>query len=389
MATSVQIRQKLAELSGKRADIEKKSGEAQKRKSSKESEAADRRASAERSSSRAMQQSYVRQAESAQKAALAEGKKIADLSKKLADIARDEGSRNKELTTALKSETAANARAADKARKEREKEERRLAELRKADDRLRQRERLADKQRHREEQVRHERSRLEDQATAAALIGQTERRLAERIEAIRAPRQEQLRILYATATPHGDLRVDEEIRRVRAAVKASTHRDQVAIEHLPAVTAGDLLDGLTSFRPHVVHFSGHANENVLVFDDGSVAHGDGHSVTARALKSAVEAPDEPPTLVVLNACKSARQLESLLGKVALAVGMSESIGDVDALTFATRFYRTLAEGQSVSAALATARADMEMNGLPDHDLPTLAALDGVDPTTVRLVIAPD
>jgi hypothetical protein len=79
-------------------------------------------------------------------------------------------------------------------------------------------------------------------------------------------------------------------------------------------------------------------------------------------------------------------LESLLGKVPLAVGMSDSIGDVDALTFATRFYRALAEGQSVSAALALARVDMEMNGLADHDLPTLAAVDGIDPTTVHLVI---
>lgn len=67
--------------------------------------------------------------------------------------------------------------------------------------------------------------------------------------------------------------------------------------------------------------------------------------------------------------------------------MSDSVGDADAITFATRFYRTLAEGQSVSAALATARADMEMNGLPDHDLPTMAALPGIDPTEVRLVIA--
>jgi hypothetical protein len=29
---------------------------------------------------------------------------------------------------------------------------------------------------------------------------------------------------------------------------------------------------------------------------------------------------------------------------------------------------------------------MEMNGLPDHDLPTMATLPGVDPTTVQLVI---
>lgn len=41
--------------------------------------------------------------------------------------------------------------------------------------------------------------------------------------------------------------------------------------------------------------------------------GPGRAVTAQAFRSAVEVPDEPPMLVVLNACKSAAQLEALLG----------------------------------------------------------------------------
>ena len=65
--------------------------------------------------------------------------------------------------------------------------------------------------------------------------------------------------------------------------------------------------------------------------------------------------------------------------------MADTIGDVDAITFATRFYRSLAESQSVAAA----RAEMEMNGLPDHDLPTIVTLPGVDPADIRLVIVPD
>jgi len=160
----------------------------------------------------------------------------------------------------------------------------------------------------------------------------------------------------------------------------------VKIRHLPASTPGDLLDGLTEFRPHVVHFSGHGNESVIVFDTGAEEHNDGQPVHAGPFKNALEAPDEPPILIVLNACNSAHQLTSLLGKVRMAIGMSDSIADVDAITFATRFYRTLAEGQSISAAIASARADMELNGLPDHDLPALVTAEGIDPTTIRLII---
>lgn len=389
MTSSAQIRDKIADLAKKRADIEKKIGDAQRAKSSKEGEAASKIASANRTSSASTHRMHMRSADSAQKAALSEGKKIADLSKKLADIAKDEGQKNKDLAAALKSETAAQKRADDKARKDREADEKKQREQRRAEEIRRQQERLADEQRHLDVQAHLELNRMQDQAAAAALVAASEERLSERIDLIRAPKKEQLRILYATAASRGDLRVDEEIRRVKAAVRASTHRDQVLIDHLPAATPSDLLDGLTSLRPHVVHFSGHANENVLVFDTGSPQKGPGKQVTANAFKSAINAPDEPPTLVVLNACKSAAQLNSLLGKVAIAIGMNNSVGDADAITFATRFYRTLAEGQSVSAALATARADMEMNGLADHDLPTMALLPGIDPTEIRLIISDD
>lgn len=371
MASSTQIRKTLANLTAKRADIEKKISQAHQRKAAKEQEAASRATSAGRTSSDASRRMYLRQEEGARRAALAETKKITALSMKLAEVSGDEGKRNKELAKALEREANAEIRAAATERSKRERAERGKQTQRKTEERRRQQE------------------RVKDQQTAAALVSKTEQRLTRRIDGIRPPRKEQLRILYATASPGGDLRVDEEIRRVKQVVRASTHREQVLIEHLPAATAGDLLDGLVTFRPHVVHFSGHADDTVLVFDDGSDTFGEGHHVTARAFKAAVEAPDEPPMLVVLNACKSAAQLNALLGGVPLAIGMSDSIGDVDAITFATRFYRSLAEGQSVAASLAAARAEMQMNGLPDHDLPTLAAVDGLDPANVRLIIAPE
>lgn len=216
---------------------------------------------AAKASSESTRRSYQRQAESAQTAALAEGRKIADLSKKLADLAKDDGSQQKSLGDAIKRE-AADQEA--KAKKARQAEDRRRAEERRADER-----RAAD--RRRQDQHRHEQARAEDRSHAQSLVGSAEERLSEQIrEATRPPKEEQLRILYATANSGGPLvRVDEEIRRVKAAVQASTHRDQVDIKHLPATTADDLISGLMSFRPHVVHFSGHSNETVLVFDTGS------------------------------------------------------------------------------------------------------------------------
>ncbi|MFI6522591.1 CHAT domain-containing protein [Spirillospora sp. NPDC050679] len=203
------------------------------------------------------------------------------------------------------------------------------------------------------------------------------------------PRPERLRVLYLTASSAGDLRVDEEIRRVKAGVRATLHRDLVEIEHLSAATTDDLLDGLTRFRPHVVHFSGHANAGVLVFDTGRDRRGPGLQVPARAFAAALASVDSPPRLVVLNACKSQPQLAELIaGGIGLAVGMADSIGDPAAIAFATRFYTSLADGQSVRGAHATGKADLAMKNLPDADLPVLEHAPTIDPAQTVLVEPP-
>jgi len=120
---------------------------------------------------------------------------------------------------------------------------------------------------------------------------------------------EALRVLYVTASSRGDLRVDEEICQVKAAVRAAVHRDGVHIEHQPAAPLGDLLDGLSRVVPHVGSFSGHAAEDLVAFDTGADGRGAGHRVPAGVFAQAMAAVDTPPRLVVLNACRSQAQLQ--------------------------------------------------------------------------------
>lgn len=374
MATSVQIRQKIADVIAKRSRIDQDLSSAETKKATKEAEAADKTARASRTNSQSTANMYLRQADTARKAALDEGKKVADLSKKRAAHSKEEARLNRDLTEALKREAATDKREADKARKAREQEDRKRETERKAAERRTQQDRVRADQQQRAESLRTE-----------ELIAATEGRLSEQIESLRNPQNESLRILYATASPDGDLRVSQEIRRVKIAVATALHRDSIDIEHAPDVTPSDLLDHLTRFQPHVIHFSGHANGDVLVFDDGTLEGGE-RVIPISLFMDAVSAPDQKPSLVVLNACESAENLEALLGGVPLAIGMAASVGDADAIVFATRFYRAVADGQTVESALTISRVEMQMNGLPDHDLPTIVAAPGVDPSDVRLVL---
>jgi hypothetical protein len=367
MSTPEQIRRQVDDLAKKRADNDRHLAEARARQAKKDEEASNYRSRAAKASSESTARMYLRQAESAQKDAHAQGKKVADHSKRAAEYSKKEAELSRAMSTAMAKERADEERS----RKRREAEDQRA------------RKRLEDAERR-----ARDRERQAERARTAALLSASESRLSQQISEIRAPKPERLRILYVTASPEGDLRVDKEIRRVKIGVQAATHRDLVTIETLPAATPSDLLEALGRFRPHVVHFSGHAGPDVLAFDTDSVGDNPGQVVSADAFARAMGAVDEPPILVVLNACDSETQLEGLLTVVPIAIGMSDSIGDADAMAFAARFYTAIADGQSVHSAWALARVQMEFDGLADADLPVLGSRPDVDPSLVTLVLPP-
>lgn len=239
------------------------------------------------------------------------------------------------------------------------------------------------------------REQEEARRIAAAQQHAIESRLAvaeERVEIVqkelRAPKSEKLRVVLLGASSAGDLRVGQEQQRIRAAVESATHRDLVELDPHPAATADIFLNALTRFRPHVVHFSGHSSHDLISFEKGEDNFHEGAIVSADAFAQAIAAVDDKPLLVLLNSCHSAAQAQKLVDIVPFAIGMSDTIGDVDAITYAARFYAAVADGQSVQGAHLLSKAAIALNGLRDHELPTLACAAGVDPGTAKLVIPP-
>ncbi|MFB0620335.1 SAV_2336 N-terminal domain-related protein [Streptomyces sp. AGS-58] len=199
---------------------------------------------------------------------------------------------------------------------------------------------------------------------------------------LRAPIPEKLRVLLLGATSDGDLRIAREHQRIRAAVQSATHHDLIELEAHPAPTTDMLLDALSRFRPHVVHLSSHSTN-----EQGDVFHG--HVIaSADALARAIAAVDDKPLIVLLNSSLSEVQITQLVAAVPFVIAMPASIGDVDAITYAARFYAAISDGQSVHAAHRLSRVAVEMNGLTSHDLPTLSYAADIDPRTTKLVTPP-
>jgi hypothetical protein len=89
-------------------------------------------------------------------------------------------------------------------------------------------------------------------------------------------------------------------------------------------------------------------------------------------------------VVVLNACFSDAQADTLRSVVDCVVGMRGAVGDDAARSFAVGFYRALGHRRSVGNAVAQAVATLAAKQLPDEHLPVCRTRDGVGADKVIL-----
>lgn len=324
-------------------------------------EAQRKRASAGRATSKSSRDMHLRQAEGEDKKVAAAEKKIGDLQKKLGDNSDRLRAKERSLRSALQTEQASADRAADQ-RRRKEKAERDARA--KADAKRREIDRA------------HARD-------LARLSSSTIRHVL-----VREPEPEKLRVLYLTASPMTEgaipLRVDAEVNNVLKVLRAAKYRDLVDLQHRPAAAVEDLLNGLNDHRPHVVHFSGHAGGGLL-FDNASLIDAGEQLVGYKAVARLLTATDQPPTLIVLNACETVEGATEMLEAAPVVIAMSDTVGDASAAVFATQFYGAVAAAQPIGVAVDQARAMIQVALPEEPDLITVFAVDDVDPYAVSLV----
>ena len=348
--SAAQYRSQLERKRKQRLDAEKKVGECRTKESSKYSEALKLRQQASRAGSELTHKSKLREAERKEKDAVSAGKDASVWQRKLDTLRKEEDRLQSRLSKAEQAESDAR-----------------------------------DRQRQREEK-RAEQKAAKEQAAISRRMEMAESSIRE-IEARTPPtKPEKLRVLLLGAASAGDLRVSREQSRIRAAVESALHRDQIEIDARPSATLNDLLDGLSKFRPHVVHFSGHGNSSLIQFEDDEDSLHPGVVVTATAFSNAIKATDHAPTLVILNSCRSAPQAVKLVETIVpFAIGMADSIDDADAINYAARFYASVANGESIKAAHSLGKSALELAGLSGAELPTLCWAENVDPRATKLV----
>jgi hypothetical protein len=195
---------------------------------------------------------------------------------------------------------------------------------------------------------------------------------------------ERTRILFLAANPDATtpLHAGREVRRIRERLAGAVYGGSVEIVERWAVRPGDLQPALRDVRPHIVHFSGHGNEQCELMLEGE--GGSPQPMGQRVLGELFRLRGEGVRLVVLSACHSLPQAETIAEHVECAVGMRRSIGSEAATELSAALYHAIASGDSIQRAFESARLHLEATGIPEHRTPQLVVRrDGVD--TGRIV----
>jgi hypothetical protein len=171
-----------------------------------------------------------------------------------------------------------------------------------------------------------------------------------------------MRILFLAANPTTTtpLDLEEELRCLEFELRGAKYRDRITLTARHAVRPDDLIRYVRADKPNVIHFSGHGSEAGIILRDDT----GGYKIVEGAnLRRFLEG--RGVDLVVLNACYSKGQADTIHGAVKTVVGTTDAVGDEAARRFTVAFYRSLGDGLSVREAFRDGGDAVALHGLID------------------------
>ena len=179
------------------------------------------------------------------------------------------------------------------------------------------------------------------------------------------------KILILSANPKNtsNLRLDEEVREIKNTLQLSPNRDEFQIITESAVQVDDLTRFLSNHQPTIVHFSGHGSgTDGLALEDN---YGHIQFVSTQALAKLFDLFQSQVECVLLNACYSEEQADSIHQHIDCVVGMNQAIGDRAAIKFSVGFYTALAALRNYEDCFQMGCTSIDLQGIPESLTPTI------------------
>ena len=165
------------------------------------------------------------------------------------------------------------------------------------------------------------------------------------------------RLLILTANPKNlaPLQLGKEVRDIEEGLKRTPNSEKFQIISRFAVRPRDLQRAVLEVKPHMIHFSGHGEENVGLYIED--VNGCSIPITGTQLANLfrLASKKSPIKCVVLNGCYSAEQAEIIAKHVPYVVGMQRDIDDRAAIEFSVGFYDAIWKDESVEFAVESGK----------------------------------
>jgi hypothetical protein len=178
-------------------------------------------------------------------------------------------------------------------------------------------------------------------------------------------------IMFVAADPSdaARLRLGEEAREIQEKLQLAKARDFFTFNQRWSVRPEDLTQALIDVQPQIVHFSGHGmSTGALCLED---QQGNILPVEPDALTALFELVADQVQCVVLNACYSEIQANSIATHIPYVIGMNQAIGDKAAIAFAVGFYQALGGRRSIEDAYKFGCVQIRLQGISEHLTPVL------------------
>ena len=191
---------------------------------------------------------------------------------------------------------------------------------------------------------------------------------------------QKIKVLLVFANPHGTdpVRLGQQDRVIREAVKLSRYRDNIALTSCHAATVHDLRRTLLEDTFHIVHISGHGSQEGLILEN---ENGTPFVVPPKALANLFGAYRNTVHCVLLNACYGITQGQLISLGIPYTIAMDGQISDFTAMEFARGFYDAIGAGHGIDFAYEEGCRSVELS-MPNAMFPSqLLRMDSPHPST--------
>jgi hypothetical protein len=201
-------------------------------------------------------------------------------------------------------------------------------------------------------------------------------------------RDDKATLLFWAANPldTDELWLGREQSKIKERIREGEYRDAFNLESQFSVQVEDLSGSLLEYQPSIVHFAGHANDDLILLEDrdrqSQRVSNEAIANLFGVMKQSARVGDRL-RCVVFNACYSSTLAEAVAEHVDCVVGTSTAIGDKAATSFAAGFYRGLAFGESVAVAFQLGCNEIDLVNLDEELTPQLHVKEGIDAGSVN------